>query len=66
MKSVGTIEVWVYRTGYGKRGGDDTGTDEGFMDSDGEEVAEAALKGMAKSHGTTYCLSFHIPPIPSY
>ncbi|PQE08560.1 hypothetical protein CJF30_00005411 [Rutstroemia sp. NJR-2017a BBW] len=53
LSKVGTIEIKVYRTRYGRKGGDIKNSRDGFLDEDGIEVPEKALKGPeAKSHGT--------------
>lgn len=52
---VGTIEIKVYRENYGKQGGETPGTTKGFRIGN-EVFPEKAMKGDAKSHGTTYVL----------
>ncbi|KAM3070964.1 hypothetical protein ACMFMG_009872 [Clarireedia jacksonii] len=53
LKKAGTIEIKVYRTGYGRKGGDVNNSRNGFLDEDGIVVPEKALKGpQAQSHGT--------------
>ncbi|PQE10069.1 hypothetical protein CJF31_00003986 [Rutstroemia sp. NJR-2017a BVV2] len=53
LSKVGTIEIKVYRTRYGRKGGDIENSRDGFLDEDGIEVPEKAVKGPeAKSHGT--------------
>jgi hypothetical protein len=52
MLKVGMIEIRVYRTTFGRPGGPTEASTEGFLDIEGTEVPEKALKGKAKSHGT--------------
>ncbi|ATZ49819.1 hypothetical protein BCIN_05g02230 [Botrytis cinerea B05.10] len=53
MAKIGKIEIKVYRTTYGKKGGDVKNSLKGFLTKNNREVPETALKGEAKSHGTT-------------
>ncbi|KAF7910814.1 uncharacterized protein EAF01_002323 [Botrytis porri] len=52
MAKIGKIEIKVYRTTYGKKGGDVKNSKKGFLTKKNREVPEKALKGEAKSHGT--------------
>ncbi|KAF7953831.1 uncharacterized protein EAE97_001230 [Botrytis byssoidea] len=52
MAKIGKIEIKVYRTMYGKKGGDVKNSKKGFLTKNNREVPEKALKGEAKSHGT--------------
>ena len=60
FKTVGMIEVKVYNETAGKEGGDTNVKFTGFLKNEVAAVHEKALKGDAKSHGTTYviCSSF--------
>lgn len=50
---LGSIEVCVFRTGYGKQGGDTEAKPDGFISQEGIEVPEATVKaGKKTSHGT--------------
>ncbi|RDW87782.1 hypothetical protein BP5796_03476 [Coleophoma crateriformis] len=51
MSKVGTITIHVHRVNYGKRGGGTIGNARHFLRGD-EAIAEKALKGESKSHGT--------------
>ncbi|TGO87593.1 hypothetical protein BPOR_0216g00030 [Botrytis porri] len=51
MAKIGKIEIKVYRTTYGKKGGDVKNSKKGFLTKKNREVPEKALKGEAKSHG---------------
>ncbi|TAQ83913.1 hypothetical protein B7494_g7759 [Chlorociboria aeruginascens] len=48
LQKVGTIEIRLYRENYGKKGGDTEATSKGFLNSKGEIVPEASLKGAAE------------------
>ncbi|KAA8575659.1 hypothetical protein EYC84_004777 [Monilinia fructicola] len=53
MEKIGNIEIKVYRTMNGKKGGDVKNSKKGFLNKNSVEVPEKALKGAeAKSHGT--------------
>ncbi|KAF4632647.1 hypothetical protein G7Y89_g5474 [Cudoniella acicularis] len=55
LQKVGLIEITVWRTDYGKKGGDTPGDAKKFLTEKGDDtcVPERALKGGdAKSHGT--------------
>lgn len=53
MDKIGKIEIKVFRTMYGKKGGDVANSKKGFLDKKTRVVPEKALKGAdAKSHGT--------------
>ncbi|QSZ29597.1 hypothetical protein DSL72_004113 [Monilinia vaccinii-corymbosi] len=53
MEKIGNIEIKVFRTAHGKKGGDVKNSKKGFLNKDNIEVPEKALKGAeAKSHGT--------------
>ncbi|RDW72997.1 hypothetical protein BP6252_06904 [Coleophoma cylindrospora] len=51
MSKVGTITVHVHRVNFGKRGGEIRSNARHFLHGD-EAIAEKALKGESKSHGT--------------
>lgn len=53
MSKIGKIEIRVYKTKYGKVGGDVMNNKKAFRNKHNINVPERALKGAeAKSHGT--------------